>query len=1005
MRPSLGRSLGRALVGLAALAASAFTSSRAAAYGDPNLDWWTIETKHFHIHYPRSVEPVATRVARLAETIHDRVSITLGYAPSAYTEIVLTDDTDSANGSATALPFNTIRLYVTAPDDLSALGDYDDWYLALLTHEYTHILHTDNISGVPAIVNVVLGKTLSPNQVQPRWILEGLAVVSESEHTSGGRIRSSLFDMFLRADVLADNIAGIDQFSSNAIRWPQGNLWYLYGSRFLRWITDIYGPNTMRAVAADYGASLVPWGINRAIRRATGRTYVELYEGFKDHLRRLYAEQMAAVEKRGLREGTRLTTHGRSAYYPRFAPREARAGDAEEIVYYKNDLHARAGLYRIPLAAAPNGKRSSELVARTEGSSSAAFMPSGDLVFHSIAWYRNVYPRDDLFRLTRGATSPQGDEPARRRLTVGHRAYYADVSPDGKRMVFNINAKGTTFLDIADIDPQGELVNRRDLVPSGPYEQAYTPRFSPDGKTVAYSVWKTGGYRDIRLVDVATGAFTEVTHDRALDMTPVWSPDGKTLYFASDRTGILNIYAYDLARKTFAQVTNVRTGAVQPAVSTDGKTLVYVGYTTAGYDLFSMPIEPSRFLAAAPPPTDRPDPLPEPIARPYVKHRYNPLPTLRPQHYLVNYKPGSYSANAITLDVTGTDVVGLHSLSMSLTADPSAPSPNFSINYSYDRLPFNFGMNLFHYVTPRGGYVVNDTDTTYNEYTTGITTSISYTAQEAFSSHNLGLSFSVANFKGDLPVGNKLDPYATAHVDPPKGNINVLHVGYSFSNVESSLEAAGPVRGASFSIGLDYADTYTGSSYSVRAASMSLYGYIPMPWPGHQVLALHTAGAISTGSYPRGDIYSVGGYDLQNNSLPSTVVSGIFNGSFVLRGYPPHVYAGSEYVLQNAEYRIPIWKPDRGISSLPLFLRRIDGNVFWDWGGAFERLDFHKFRFFSHGAIIYSPDLHSSVGAEIWLGTTLGYAINTQFRIGYAYGFSAEAVRNGQPYFVASGAF
>ena len=81
----------------------------------------------------------------------------LAYTPKAYTEIVLTDDTDAANGSATSLPYNTIRLYVTAPDDLSTLADYDDWYLGLLSHEYAHVAHTDNISGIPAVVNAVLG--------------------------------------------------------------------------------------------------------------------------------------------------------------------------------------------------------------------------------------------------------------------------------------------------------------------------------------------------------------------------------------------------------------------------------------------------------------------------------------------------------------------------------------------------------------------------------------------------------------------------------------------------------------------------------------------------------------------------------------------------------------------------------------------------------------------------------------------------------------------------------
>src|SRR5439155_13222152 len=113
----------------------------------------------------------------------------LGHVPTEFTEIVLTDDTDDANGSATAIPYNTIRLFVTAPDDLSPLGDYDDWYLELVTHEYTHIAHTDNISGIPAIVNAVIGKSYAPNQIQPRWILEGLAVVEESQHSSAGPSR------------------------------------------------------------------------------------------------------------------------------------------------------------------------------------------------------------------------------------------------------------------------------------------------------------------------------------------------------------------------------------------------------------------------------------------------------------------------------------------------------------------------------------------------------------------------------------------------------------------------------------------------------------------------------------------------------------------------------------------------------------------------------------------------------------------------------------------------
>lgn len=1007
----LARAALRVVVALAIVAAG----RPARADGDPDLDWYTLETAHFRVTYPSSIEPIAERVAALAETVHARLREPLGYSPKTVTEIVLSDDSDSANGSATALPFNTLRLYVTAPDDLSPLGDYDDWYLDLVTHEYTHILHTDNISGLPAIVNAIIGKTIAPNQVQPRFILEGLAVVSESRYSSAGRLRSTLFDMYLRADVLADHIAGLDQLSSNAMRWPQGNLWYLYGSRFLGWVTDVYGPNTLRAVSADYGARAIPWSINRSIRRATGRTYEELYDGWKDHIRRRYADQVRAVERRGLREGRRLTYHGRNVFSPRFVPKIARSQvDAEELIFYRDDFDDRAGLYRVALPpgarsfGGDRGSRSApseDLVARVGGGSSAAFMPDGGLVFTSSSWWRNVHARSDLFALSLGETSRGGEEPWRRKLTTGLRIEAPDVSPDGRRVVFTVNTKGTRYLELADLTPEGGLIRRHDLVPSARYEQAYTPRFSPDGRLVAYSAWTKGGYRDVRVVDVATGSYREVTHDRALDLEPVFSPDGKTLYFVSDRSGIDNVYAWDVATGALAQVTNVRVGAFCPAVSADGKTLAYVGYTTDGFDLYTMPLDPAQFLPAPPPPPDRPDPPTEPGAVPLRRSRYNPLRTVGPRALSFAYKPGYFSPNALTLSARGSDVVGHHSLGATVTVDSGAPEPTFSVDYVYGRLPVDMTVRFAHSLGPRSGYRANGKQLDYVEYQNGLTTGLSYTLNHDYSQHAFGLSYTASAFQADLPSVGTLDPYGAVYRKPASGIMGIVHAGYSFSNVEGGFDASSSPRGFSVGLGVDYADTATGSSYTLRSFSASVTGYFEMPWPGRQTLAVRSAGAIAAGSYPERSPYYVGGYDLVTHNLLDTVTSGIYNGAFVLRGYPASSYAGSEYLLQTFEYRAPILKPDHGLSTLPVFLRRIDANLFLDWGGAFSKLHLNQFALFHQGALLDSRQLHTAVGGEIWIGTTLAYVMPTQFRLGYARGFSFEAIPGGQAYFIAAGAF
>jgi hypothetical protein len=206
--------------------------------------------------------------------------------------------------------------------------------------------------------------------------------------------------------------------------------------------------------------------------------------------------------------------------------------------------------------------------------------------------FKTVYSREDLFRSTLARPRPTATN-ARRRLTEAAPSS-GDVSPDGRQVAFTVNTKGTTYLQIADLTAEGALARRRDLVPSGQFEQAYTPRFSPDGKHLAYSAWTAGGYRDIRLVEVATGRYRRITHDRAIDMHPVFSSDGETLFFVSDRTGIANVTRTIRARHAQASL-NVRLG-VPAGRDEDGKTLVYTGYTPRP-DLY-VPLEPARWLDA-----------------------------------------------------------------------------------------------------------------------------------------------------------------------------------------------------------------------------------------------------------------------------------------------------------------------------------------------------------------------------------------------------------------------
>ncbi len=974
------------------LAATLTGLSAPAHAGDPYLQWYTIKTPHLRIHYHGGLESSAQRVANLGEAVHRQLVPQLGWQPTEVTEILLTDTTDSANGSATALPYNAVRMFVSAPDDMSPLGEYDDWLGNLLTHEYVHILHVDNISGVPSLLNSILGKTYAPNQVQPRWILEGLAVALESEHSGGGRLRSTQFDMYLRADVLENRIARLDQISNPARRWPTGNLWYLYGGKFIGWIADIYGPDTFAAVATDYGANVMPWGINRSIRRATGRTYVELYEGFKLHLKRKYASQVAAAEKRGLREGTQLTKSGRIAATPRFVPACARSGAHEEILYYRDDGHSPGGFYRVELAARNRASgKTARLVTRSSGRA-LSFEPSCSYVFDNTAPSERRYYFNDLFRQKAGTSSPRGLSNSVERLTQGRRARDPDVSSDGRQIAYVTNRAGTSTLRVAQLSPEGRVEAERILVPSARYEQAFTPRFSHDGRKLAYSAWTAGGYRDVRIVDVKSGRFQQVTHDIALDQQPTWSPDDAMVLFTSDRTGIANIYAYDTRSAELFQVTNVKTGAYYPEVTPDGKTLFYIGYTSHGFDLFSMPLDQSRFLKAIPFDTERPHPHPEPPSKHWPVETYNPLPTLAPRAYEAEYGPGTFG-NALRVATRGSDIVGHHAFALTLLVEPEEGEVSGTASYVYRRLPFDFFATLFRRVAPRSGYRFGDETPIFTEHQVGARTGISFGMPGTFEFQSVSLSYTAMSFDGTLPVGTSADPYARVTRDPHRGFLGMASLGYSYSNADRSLYGISNERGFNLSLSGDFALKELGSEDTLTSFSGRATGYLPMPWADHHVLALALSGGAAVGTYPRRGLFFTGGFvDLP---VLDAFTDGVLQSGFVLRGYEPAQFIGTHFNLLNTEYRLPLLYADRGISTLPVFLRTLSASIFADYGGAFNRIDLED----------PFEDYHLGVGAELWVDLVLGYFAGVNLRLGHARGTDSEAPTGGQTYFVAASVF
>ena len=353
--------------------------------------------------------------------------------------------------------------------------------------------------------------------------------------------------MYMRMAVLEDNVLHLDTLNNRTDYWPHGDIWYLYGSRFIHWLVQQYGEELILEMAKWYGSRAIPFSVNRMGKRLTGKTFDELYRLWIADMRERYGEVEAGVRAQGMTRARRITFHGEMVRGLRFA-------DEHRLLYYVQDGQSDPQIRQLDLARGSEVER----VVRSAGESYPTLHPDGELYFESIDAYKtNVYSYYDLFRLdARGQWN-------RKRLTKGLRARYPDISPDGQAITYVRNNAGTQSLWIAGLDDiEG---SQEVLVQSERFEQVYTPRFSPDGTKVAYSAWRKGGYRDVHVIDLATREITQVTHDRAIDTGPAWSPDGNLLYFSSDRTGIANIYAWEPATGELSQVTNLVSGAYTPA--------------------------------------------------------------------------------------------------------------------------------------------------------------------------------------------------------------------------------------------------------------------------------------------------------------------------------------------------------------------------------------------------------------------------------------------------------
>jgi Tol biopolymer transport system component len=179
-------------------------------------------------------------------------------------------------------------------------------------------------------------------------------------------------------------------------------------------------------------------------------------------------------------------------------------------------------------------------------------------------------------------------------------------SPDGKFLAFSENIPGQELVGISVLSV--DSLDKRAVTspPPSVFMGDYYPRFSPDGRTLAFLRKFIPGVAEVCLVPAAGGEPKRLTYDNARIGGLTWAPDGAHLIYSSMRGGTPglrqvvfdcnaggneDIYVVSVEGGPPRRFTTERSTDAAPSWSRDGRWIYFASDRTGTWQVWKVPAE------------------------------------------------------------------------------------------------------------------------------------------------------------------------------------------------------------------------------------------------------------------------------------------------------------------------------------------------------------------------------------------------------------------------------